>query len=603
MTGTFRASFDPLFHKFEFGFAKDGDALRYMQGFLGSPTLRAQATHELTHFYFGLSPVTRALRLLRCKALIVLIAAAEQAVGGELDQIDKQAVYRAVTQWRIAEATTQLLLPIYEGAALLAEFDCPAVPIPEPSDIMTFQMVLMEQCVAQLRAGTVDGLGRHADLGVTDPEMAALLDAISDHLLDADIVNRKLTLLNLPLNYDRPADCYLVAWLFVRKLHEHLSATIDRHIHPAFLVKYLRSYFFEDWRLVALILRVIRWEDEDNGQIIEHLWARMIRLVEEFSLETYEAYRAEIGRLQREPGANMEFLPGLLLEMPVEECHEIAMDLWKGTYEDLANGTLSERQEGVAMALQQLLNRQVYVPIHSGTYDVERLGDSVVLTADGLTLRMALSDDVDFAPQSARVTFFLNSGGERLQRMARIHLEQESISAWIGGREAPAASILAITGAAEASEAAEAYIADRLSLLHRLFEKQFAAATFEGTTAGRTLFLDWLDYMGGLYASLLRLSEALGYAALPRATFARLLRTFLTEEQLERVVRRSIAFGIGYNVGTLAHGDAREHLLDGSNFVEEFELDITVREKAGFDLQFFYIEELDDGWQLPRYYF
>lgn len=602
MTAAFRASYDPLFHQFDFGFASDGDALRYVDSFLGSPLLRAQATHELTHFYFSLSPVTRALRLLRCKTLLVLIEAVDQAAGGELDKVDKPALYRAIAQWRIAEATTQFLLPLYEGAALLAEFDCVALPLPESSDIMTFQNVLLEQSAAALRSGAVAGLGQHAALGVPDPHVSVMLDAISDQLLHPDIVNRKVTLLNLPLFYDKPSDCYLVAWLFVRRLHEQLSAKIDRHIHPAFLVKYIRSYFFEDWQLVAMILKVARWESENNGEIIERIWTRMIKLVEEFSLSDYSAYRAEVVRLAAEPGANMEFLPGLLLDISETECHGIAMDLWSGTYEDLADGKLSAHQKGTAMALQQLLNREINVPIHTGYYYVEQKGRYVALTADGVTIRVVLADDVEFERQEARVNFYLTAGGERLQRVARIHLKGQSVSAWTGGEQPPAATILGVFGMAEAGEAAEAFVRSKIDLLHRVFAKDFASATAEGTVAGRTIFLDCLEYMGGMFDNLKRLSKALGFAELPRATFSRLFRNYLTEEQFKDLVRRSIAFGIGYNVGTLATGERREQVLDGSNFADEFEIACDVREKAGIDMLFSYDEEADDGWQIPRYY-
>jgi hypothetical protein len=278
------------------------------------------------------------------------------------------------------------------------------------------------------------------------------------------------------------------------------------------------------------------------------------------------------------------------------------MDLWGAMYEDLVDDSLSEQQVAVARTLQQLTNRQSYVPIHTGSYSIDQRGDSVFLRAGDMAICMDLTGAVGFEPQDAQVTFYLTAGGERIQRMALIRLPSGNVMAWVGGNSPPAASIFDIFGALQASEDAEAYVEARLGGLQKIFGKRFALAMSQGTNAARTLFLDWLAHMGGMYESLTRLSDALGFATPPRATFSRLMRTFLTEDQFRLLVGRSIAFGIGYNVGALARGEARDLLLQGGNFKDDIDLAYAVRNKAGFDLQLFYIVDLADGRQLPRYY-
>jgi hypothetical protein len=223
------------------------------------------------------SPVTRAMRALRYKALFNFIDASNLIVTDKTHLIDNGTLWRSLQQWRIAEAITQCLMPVYEGTALMAEFDCIPIPEPEECDLMTFQMMMLEQIVASAtenkRKGQFKG---YFDWAIDESLIAPLLDETMDQLLALDIVDRKRALLNYPLSYERPSDCYLLAWLFARHAHELISARVDMHVNPAFVVKYLRSYFFEDWELVDLILRIFHWQVEDNLAVIEHISERLV---------------------------------------------------------------------------------------------------------------------------------------------------------------------------------------------------------------------------------------------------------------------------------------------------------------------------------------
>jgi hypothetical protein len=198
MSLTGRASFDTLYHNFSFGFPSDADALRYVRDFSGDPTLQNQAIHELTHLYCSISPVTRAIRALRNKALFTLLIAVDRAQNKQIDKIQKEQLFQAINQWRLADAISQYLLPVYEGTALMAEFDCCLIRAIDESDRMTFMDVQAEQCVADIKGGRLSQPGLHTALGYPNPEEALLLDATVERLASVAIHARKIDLLKLP---------------------------------------------------------------------------------------------------------------------------------------------------------------------------------------------------------------------------------------------------------------------------------------------------------------------------------------------------------------------------------------------------------------------
>jgi hypothetical protein len=604
MTSAFRASFDPFFYRFDFGFASPGQALRYLESFGGEPVLQSQAIHEVVHLLFSGSPVTRALRLLRSKALTVLVETAELAARGHLDKVDQAASFRALTQWRIAEATIQALLPIYEGTALMGEFDSGVVPAPARSDGMPFLNIWVEQAKATLDERRLQWPGRHQEVGVEDEIDAAILDVASEHLLHPDIVNRKQVLLNMPLMYERPSDCYLVAWLFVRQVHEHLSAVLDTNVNPTFVIKYLRSFFFEDWELVELILKVAHWEVETNSEPLQHIRNRLRVLAQDFTKVDYDAYRAEIVRLLALPGENMEFLPGIRLNIPPSECHRIAMSLFEASLHGLVDDALSERQREISLIIQQFLNREAFATFYEGVFDVLAIGSDIAMSAEGHTVILTPVGQVQFESQQARATFHLAMGGDNLGRVIRIHLREGIVTATLRGAPVPAEALMAeINGAFETAEETAQYIGSMLLQIQQVFHDKIEVATREGCISGRNLILNWLEGWEGFCARLFQLSSTLKFPEPPRATFARLFRGFMNEEVFLNLVKHSLAYGIGYNVGTLAQGEAVNFFLAGRNFHGEIEAQYKIRDATGLEFPFFYVEEADGDRQIPRFYF
>lgn len=600
----FRASFDALFHDFDFHFPNDGEALGYIRDFSGSHLVQSQAIHELTHFYYSISPVSRAIRALRNKALFVLFHSSELIRLKQSERINPTAYSQAINQWKIADAINQYLLPIYEGTALMAEFDCSLVPSPDRNYYMTFMDLQKEQCLAAIRNKNLFMQGFHSSVGYPDPEGGLLLDALSSHLLSPEIITRKKFLLNHPLLYDQPSECYLIAWLFVRQVHQRISAAIDENVSPLFVIKYLRSYFLEDWMLVDSILEIFYCRQVNTWSIIEHIQNRLAILSSNFTNEAYIAYRNGIDDAHIRGEQNFEFLPGLLHQVPIERCYEIGKNLQRASYIDFAPQDLDDIGVRIYGNLMSLQNRNSYIAIHKGSYLVEKNGSQISLNSGKEALLMNLANDEQLLPCRAWVTFHLACGGEVLQRIARIHLKDRAITAWYGGRRPGAAAFFGEMRIIEQSEAAAAYVAQNLEGIRKIFKDEFAQGVHEGCQTGRSIFLKWLQKEQKFYVALGALAQALGHNTPPRATFSRLFRPFFSEAEFDVLTRHSLAYGIGYNIGDLSMGSGRDKFLQGSNFKSEIHASYAIERKTGIsNFHFFYCEDTPDGYQLPRYYF
>ena len=136
---------------------------------------------------------------------------------------------------------------------MMAEFDATLFPEHRESDLMTMMLIQAEQAKAALEHGKVPSAGaHHGEHGYPDPTEGLILDATAERLLSPEIVARKTALLNYPVYYETPADCYLMAWLFVREVHQLLSIAADSTLSPVLVIKYLRSFFLEDWEVWPL---------------------------------------------------------------------------------------------------------------------------------------------------------------------------------------------------------------------------------------------------------------------------------------------------------------------------------------------------------------
>lgn len=601
------ATFDLLFHKFDFNFPDNEAALDYVQGFFGNNVVQNQALHETTHFYFSHSPVSRAIRALRNKSLYELIRAIALMAARRPAEVSEERFHRAINQWRMGEAINQYLLPVYEGAALMAEFDACLVPEIRDSDLMTVMNIQAEQAKAALNRGVVSTAGaHHRDYGIPDPQWGSLLDATAERLLSPEIVARKTAMLNYPVYYERPADCYLVAWLFVREVHQLLSIADDSTVNPIFVMKYMRSFFLEDWGLVARILDLFYARTDNTANVVAHLQARLALLSNNVTGRDVDKYRRGIEDLHRRGEANYEFLPGLHLDRNEQQCHVLFNALQAASYRDFAAEVASDLEQAIFVYLVALQNRMNYPQIHKGRYTVCCDGQRVVLSAGGTRLYLNWSaDEEHFEPTEAEVSFYLTAAGEKLERIARIDLGDRTATAWIGEGDSNAVVVLSgIFKFFEQSERVDRFVNEHLSMIYRMFGMDIETARHEGCLTGRNLILRWLSDQGHFFCQLGALWQAQNYETPPRATFSRLFNGVFSAEEFKLLIRHSLAYGVGYNIGAISRGPARKKFLNRGNFQAEIEGTYRIEKETGLpDFQFFYIEETDDGHELPRYYF
>jgi hypothetical protein len=395
----------------------------------------------------------------------------------------------------------------------------------------------------------------------------------------------------------------LIAWLFVRDAHLHISRVIGKNVSPIFVIKYLRSYFLEDWELVSRILDIFYERQTDTRPIIQHLQHRLTTFTHKFTRLEYDDYRNGVDEVYQAGHQNFEFLPGVLREIEVSKCHAISLDLQRANYSDFATEHGTEIDRRVYGALIGLQNREGYIAIHQGEYHVEVEGLHLLLSSAGEELVMNIFEGTNVKEQTCRVSFHLSCAGEVLQRIARVYAKEGTVSAWIVGEANAYAALAGMLGIFEQSEVAESYVKPRLAVLGEMYRHDFVTAVNEGCMTGRTIFLEWLGQQQGFYCSLRALSERLGNEILPRSTFRKLFGDFFSVEGLNLLVRHSLVYGIGYNVAEISRGEARERMRRGSNFKTEIEAIYKIRDTTNLEFEFFDVIEEPPEYPLPRYYF
>ena len=229
--------------------------------------------------------------------------------------------------------------------------------------------------------------------------------------------------------------------------------------------------------------------------MIAQLQARLAVLADRVTGSDLEAYRSAIEDLHRRGEANYEFLPGLRQDLGEAQCHETFSALQKATYLDFAEDADGDLDSYVGESLMALQNRINYARIHQGRYSVARRGSQITLRqgARTLVLMAPASDEADFGPADATVSFYLSGVGETLQRIAHIDLGDRTAVAWIGGKAAnPFAALEQTLTIFEQSGEASSFVESRVSGLLELYRDQILSARREGCLTGRTIVLQWL---------------------------------------------------------------------------------------------------------------
>jgi hypothetical protein len=390
----------------------------------------------------------------------------------------------------------------------------------------------------------------------------------------------------------------------VREVHLHISRAIADNASPPFIIKYLRSFFLEDWELVRKILDIFHWRHTDTHYVIQHLQHRLKILSQQFTRKEYDAYRDGIAEAHESAEQNFEFLPGLLRDIEIGECHVISNDLLQTNYQ-FAPEHLDDVGQRIYGALIRLQNRMGFLAIHQGDYQVEMNGNQLKLMSGNEILVMKTTEGNTIKDQTCRVSFFLSCAGDILQRFARVHAEAGPITAWVDQGKAGAFLLMAeVFNMCEHSEAAQAYVNPRLRMLSEIYRENFDGAIREGCITSRTIFLEWLREQNGFYSNLSALSDHLGNTIPPQLTFFRLFDQFFSKSDLDLLIRHSLVYGIGYNVGEISRGKAKKQMRQFVNFMPEMEAKHKILHATKIDnFNFFYLEDEGKDYPLPRYFF
>lgn len=185
--------------------------------------------HEGVHHWCFQSPVGSTLALLQLRARRGVISLAAGEAGNEFDVLEDVIRH---------ETAVSLLRPLAEGLALFAEYDVTPTPC---SQVMSLPM-------------------RAVYLNFTKPSPEELSSRFGFSLYKllwevrrSDFyVRRKMDLLLQPISCAHGG--YLAGYLTVKNLWHFATSRCERFADPDLFLMYLRSFFYDDFGLVATLL-------------------------------------------------------------------------------------------------------------------------------------------------------------------------------------------------------------------------------------------------------------------------------------------------------------------------------------------------------------
>lgn len=247
--------------------------------------------HEATHHWCFTSPVAFAI------AAIVLRARLETVRAIENNTRPPDSIIVDIVR---ADTATALLRPLAEGLALFAEFD---VVSRMRSRAVSPVLTALMQFFVNLRES--------ADLYQSLPGELATAETINRVLLrlrtDPNTLNRKASLLLKPLALK--AGGYLPGYLAVKSLWRAACRRDFRLANETDLfLMYFRSFIYDDWGLVACLLRPSDNEIQSAEDIVNHINSRLQQWENLSSQEViaYEDYLLGDKRVREVPGIMLE---------------------------------------------------------------------------------------------------------------------------------------------------------------------------------------------------------------------------------------------------------------------------------------------------------
>jgi hypothetical protein len=211
--------------------------------------------HEFMHSWCANSPVSRAIQLLWLNYLKESINSPFSRFGVIEGKIPFQAAGIASVE--------MCLRPIAEGLALFSEYDYCAKPhFPRKhGSILTALAILVS-------------FFNHPDAPRT---MDFVVDYVRKTKLDEDAYIRKANLFCQAIG--EVNESYLLGYTLVKDIYSIALKQSEGVLDTEFFLKYLRSYIFEDWTLVQILLG--NQEPDDRSfvpTVLKHLTKRLERL-------------------------------------------------------------------------------------------------------------------------------------------------------------------------------------------------------------------------------------------------------------------------------------------------------------------------------------
>lgn len=302
--------------------------------------------HETTHHWCLDTPVGLALAALRMRAR----RSAYRWSTNTSEECRTDLFYDALTDTIRSETLLELARPLAEGLALFCEHDA----APGESPVISIPM-MAAATLFRRRDGHRIGEGG-GTIAAQD-----LLKHLPETLLDARLspahIHRKADLLIQSL--DAVQSPYLPGYLLVKNLHRVLIDRSVRFIDSDLFLNYCKSFFFEDWDLVDVLLDEAKSDSAAVPPIFEYFQRRLAALVHETDDEVVAAFerRGESGDMDEfcVTGASLELTH---FSNPIAGCGARGKQRLSRLLKDLFDvgpaDTVEEALNGLALATLSL---------------------------------------------------------------------------------------------------------------------------------------------------------------------------------------------------------------------------------------------------------
>lgn len=522
--------YSTYFSETDFSLSSKDEVIQFIESFSGSIKKEHQICHEFTHFFSSQKPVSRALEKLKISSL-------------------EKAKSRANED--LADQIMKFLLPIYEGLALIAEFDCFFYPDTKNIHKTFHDYIQFPQLYkrAQNQEPETSKYYQYYEQfaqskGFYRPILAAQYLKVSS----SESIERKKELLRFPLHYNKSSDCYLVAYLFMREMHHHLSKLSGKSVESGLLIKYVTSFFLEDWTLVKLILDIAESKEKNVFLVKDYLSKRIELFFSKVDNDSLKSYENSIVRyLQSGARFHGEMLDGLfcdksLAEFQYQRLTELSINALVGSKDK------SRRSYQILRSLFSKLWK-----VYEGFHECELNNKKLILYGDARRLETASLSDDNLKRQQRKITVYV----QHIDYLPRIISIEDASGVYIS-----------VYDPYKTSRPFDPF-KENYSILEEVLNKNFrkqndhtndklsspSANINDERASLDNLNLDKIA--SNIYTEQLRrsglnkflyLANKAEFPENSRITVHQILKEYLTLEEYNSLIRHSLLFGIGFNL-------------------------------------------------------